>query len=1351
MSTKKVLSSKTQEKSITETPMWANMSPEEKLKFMSDNKTSSISSTIPIVLVDNSGSTSSRISVKTTDSVVDAVESDEDSDSSPKYKKKPVYSSYSKTTGQSYSVLDYEVKMIQNKLQDLGCKECYLMFWNSSQQHQKDPVLVPNLQNAMKKMGISPTGGTDVSVAIENIPDHWYQKNTNIFIVTDGEVNEDKYKFYKQVFSLAKRYVNINIMTVENNRRNYMKDNVNAGANIFTVLQSNKLTKYVRMFECYNEFHTMTPFVNLCNPEVDKNQFSYKEYVFDDSKFNDFVNVICDMITLNKNNKDYLDKVMYFLSFTIFFYTKNKSQGVKNEIVRLFTSLFEEVFPDTKMLTNIFESEIVSHTEGSCKTYQQYKENRKRLFERTLDDLRNNVMECFGSGNVCMSFIVDTLDSNVKKIIESNSTNSYVRLSDTYYNNGGIHYGNHYLPMLPVKVDINDKNDDENGQALRQWIRAIYARVHKIQVNDERILYLFLTDMMSVLLSDIPDHIKVAWRHCAEVMLQAKRFNSGDLKQIVFLTMGNKPKPMISGYFTMDEILTQCKNHFSKDIHITLDELWYGICLTYNDKKLVKAQLPKDYDKTSLIDKLKAYNPIYLYEKIIVQKELEYQDYLTLEDISEVGGYKFPNYKYGKRVFNSSLLISEATYNELVSNSKKGTTKCPITGANIKLSDFIKLPPKSNNLNETIFDDGDFNMKIFNKQYFQRVNLHDADKMNLFKLPLHSTSSLDFNNYPYEFYPPVPIITEKLYKEKEQYKSFEDFSTQVRARFEWLAEVDMTNIVIAGGFNKSIIIDEKVNDIDIYIHNNEDDKMCLETLDRVVRDITNALDKKYKNIAYLVAYKKEFNVYELIYFENVNNLEKAQYEVQDLIKMKFITKIQIIMKKHLEPKDIFDLYDIDACTTLYDGKDLYFTDRSYLAYRYLVSVPRIDNHYTDTFDMRMLKYYKSGFRIALPRLTIDQIKEKIDEDGNLVINKLKFHVQQVENHNVFIDKCELLIEKIEKPEKEVDENTTKLNQTGVSVYNSVIGDIGSLDDSRSIVKFMKYVQRQNRLVQRVQKKLLEGEVVSEEALLADIDAEMKDELKEKLKDLKLKGRRYVKHEALLSDGEDEEEEEEEENDVEDDDVLEIEYNIIDASEAETTVTVTVNSEVAPVDAEATPVATNTETLTAENVEPVKAPEDYIRVYYRVSTPDDVRQMNEFDNGTCELKFIWTYENYHKQKDWYNSNVEITNKVIEEKERLAKEEKEKLKKAMSKTVDAIDSESDNDSTQYTRPKKVSKRVKSVSSSESESSESDSEPDTSPKPVQKKASKKIQSESESSESESSESEASDQGVDYGDDDN
>lgn len=1207
---------------------------EDKLEELSESKINNISLSIPIVLIDNSGSTSSLIG--------------------------------------NLSTLKYELKLIQDKLTTLRCQECYLMFWNSSEIHCNEAIKVSDLFKVFERLKIRPTGGTDISVAIHNIPDSWYQKQTHIFVVTDGEVNQDRFKFTQQVFNLAKKYININIITVETNNCDYMTNTVTAGSNIFNVLQNNKMTKYVRQFECYNNFHKTEPFINLCNPQLDKGEFSFKEYVFKDEKFNEFVNIICEIINHNNTNSDYLDKLMYFIAFTIFSYTKNKSQRIKNEVVRLFTSLFEEVFSDTKKLTDIFESEIVAHIEGTGKTFQQYKENRKKLFEKTLDDLKFNVMECFTFANRFMSFIINTKNSRTKKILESNITNSYVRLSDTYYHNGGISYGNHLLPMLPLncekKISNDTNNDTENyssHQALRQWIRAIYARIHQIQVNDERILYLFLTDMMSVALSDLPEHIKNGYRECARIMLDAKRFNSGDLKQIVFLTMGNKPKPMITGYFTIEEILQQCKNHFNEFVNISLDELWYGICLTFNDEKLIAAQIPDDYDRVTLLHVLKIFNITYSYENIIMKKELNYQDYLTLEDISETGGYQYPDYKYGKKIFKSTLLISNNTYANLIATSiatsSDNWTLCPITGSKLNLNNFIKIPPKITNINNIVYDDNEYDMKIFNKQYFQKVNLIEFDWMNIKNLPMHSIDSYDFTNYPYDFYPPVPIITEKLYKEKEQYISLPDFKNQLKLRFDWLNNIDMTNIVIAGGFNKSIILDEKVNDIDIYIHMNdvdENNEKYTQILSRVVKDITRQLNNKYNdNIAYLIAYKLEFNVYEIIFFENIKNLQKEAFEIQDLTQMKYITKIQIIMKKHMSPEDIFNTYDIDACNTMYNSNDgLFFNERAYLSYRYLISIPRIDNNYTDIFDMRLLKYYKSGYRIALPRLTIDQIKDRLDSDNNLVINKCKFHVQQIENHNIYVDKYELLVEKKEKDYNE------KLNQTGVRVYNSIVGDIGSLDNGRSIVKFMKYVQRQNKLVERVKTKLNEGQVVNEELLLSEINKEMNDDIKKKLKELKLRGKKYIKQEVLLSDNESDNDEsinDELANDQLNKNELDNDINDINNVNDKNNIDLkqeTIHIQIPKTIQEIHNVDNVDKNIKQDecNVQELKDPSEYIRVYYKVSTSKDTREINEFDNGTFNLKFIWTYEEYHKSKDWYNSNVEEQNKIINEKEKIMKE-------------------------------------------------------------------------------------------------
>lgn len=1191
---------------------WDNLNPDDKLKSLAEiNETMTSTDIIPIVLVDNSGSTSSNLNGK--------------------------------------PILHQEVHIIKNILKNKGYDKCHVMYWNSSEKHSNEVIEVTNLEKSMHDLKINSTGGTDISIAVHNIPELWYQKRTVIYMVTDGEVNGDKYHFSKQIFSLTKRPIEINIVTVENNGHNYLTDNVHAGATIYSTIQTNKLSKYIKSFECFNRCHFNEPFVNFYNPNVKKGQFSYKEYVINDVDFNQFVEAICGIITLNNGNKDYLEKVMYNLSFTLYYYTKNKTPRIKNEVVRLFVSLFEEVYDDSEYIKDIFESEIKNHEEGTSKTYCQYKENRKKLFEKTSDDLKNNVSDCFAKGNNYMSFIIKTTNKNTQKIIQSNMTNSYVRLSDLYYNNGGIHYGNHNIPMLSVET----RNYFGADQSLRQWIRAIYSRLHHMQANDERLLYLFLTDMMSVVLSDLPDIVKNGYKNCARIMLEAKRFNSGDLKQITFLTSGNKPKPMIPGYFSMDEILTQCKKYFSEDIEITNEEFWYGICWAYGLKELIDSQIPTEYKINNLIQQLKNSNKKYLFEEIVVEPEIEFKDYITQEDISKTGGYKFPDTTFGKKLFKNNMLLSIESYNNIMETSD-GHTVCPITGKDVSLKDFVFIKPQ--NTVTKNYDDSNFDMKIFNKEYFQRVNVNTLDKMNLKNLELKSVELFDFANYPYEFYPAVPIISEKLYKEKEQYRTSEDFNNQVKLRFDWLLNLNMTNVVIAGGFTKSIILDEKVNDIDMYIYGYDDDKKCGEILERLVKDISKLIGNKYKDIAYLVAYKKEFNVYELIYFENVKNIKKDKFEIQDLTQMKFIVKIQIIMKKHMEPNHIFNIYDIDPCTTLWDGKKLYMTERSYNAYRYLISIPRIDEHYTDTFDMRLIKYYKSGFRIVLPRLSIAEIKKRVSDENTLVINKCKFYVSSIENNNVYIDKCELLIEK-----QENQTNESKLQQTGVSVYNSIIGDIGSLDDSRSIVKFMKYVQRQNRLVNRVKQKLENNESIDESKLLNDVDLEMKEELNK----LKFRGRKYIKQDALIDENSDVDEDSEDEDSEDDNKSTKSEENennklikiikkvMVDEGINENhllEITEDVknvlhnNSTIEENDKLSTPELEPT--LSTPELEPTKTPEEYIRVYYKVSTPEDERKINEFDNGTCELEFIWTYENYHKQKDWYNSNVEEYNKQIE---------------------------------------------------------------------------------------------------------
>ena len=1195
------------------------------------------------------------------------------------------------------SILKTEVDIVKKIMGENKYTECHIMFWNTSETHSKTPVKYDEIDGILGKLGVSSSGGTDISVAIHNIPETWYQLVSNIYILTDGENYDDKYKFSNQVFNLTKRKVNLNIITVEPRDNNYLESQVGAGSIIYKTIQDNKLSKYIRKFECYNNYHWPNSFNNFYNPELKKGQFSYHTHIFNSEDFVKFTEIIGELIEHFINDKNELDKIVYNLSMTIFQYTRDKTQKIKNEIVKIFVRLFEDVYGDLDFIKGIFEAEIKAHEEGVSQTFQQYRENRKRLFEKTQDELFSNVSECFSKGNKFVSFPIQTTDQNKMRLISSDSMSTTIKLSDLNFNSGGIRYGTFNLPMFSIQT----LNSESSNQALRQWVRAIYSRTHSIQISDEKILYLFLTDMMSIQLSNLPSYIKEGYHNCARIMLDSNRFNSGGIKQITWLTMGNKPKPMIPGYNTIEEILTFCRNYYNSNLTISPDEFWFGICWTFGIEELKSKQIPETFDINQLITLLTQSNKTYSIQEIQCDNELDYWDWITLEDTSNVGGYKLPDYKIGKKTIKSKFVISQESFNFLKTESNGTTTKCPITGKLIHFDSFIKVEPKKNLVTYPINTDNfGIRTQIFNSLKYEKVDLAKYDKMELKDLELKKATDYDFTNYPYEFTPKVPIITEKLYKERIQYRTTYEFKTQIGLRYKWLEEFDFSNILIAGGFCKSLIFDEKVNDIDIYMYGLEKEQDYSYRLGKLIGDLTQIISTKYHNVVSLQAYKKEFNVYEIIYFENIKDLDKAKFELQDLTQMKYITKIQIIMRKHNLKKDVFSSFDLDSSCVMWDGKDLLFNDRSYIAYKYMINIPRIDVFYTDIFDLRLIKYYNSGFRIVLPRLTVDKIKNKLGEDNSFVINKSKFFVSELDNTNVYIQKTEYVIVKEDRPKN-----------VPISIYNSIIGDLGSLDNSRSIIKFMRYVQRQNRIVERVKNNLESNVQMNKEQLVETINDEMKDELKE----LKFFGKTNIKSNAYISINDDEDG---------DEDGDEVNNKIINSKSkykplvnpwiltnnvytvplippsrpsSPSSPTLTSNVVLPPVppdspkenllsntvqsnNVQSNTIQTNTvqpndnldnnlnnnldnnlDNLIPDEVEELKQPEEYIKVYYKVCTKNSTYKINEFENGTCDLKFIWEYDNYHKEFDWYNKDQEKEQKgKEEEKRKLEENEKRKLK-------------------------------------------------------------------------------------------
>ena len=565
-------------------------------------------------------------------------------------------------------------------------------------------------------------------------------------------------------------------------------------------------------------------------------------------------------------------------------------------------------------------------------------------------------------------------------------------------------------------------------------------------------------------------------------------------------------------------------------------------------------------------------------------------------------------------------------------NSMGTSAKCPITGMNIELDKFIQVPPINNS---AIVSNINIDVPMFNRNNYERVNISDMTMIECKNLELKESTGFEFQNYPYEFLPKVPIFTEKLFKEKIQYRTSEEFNNQIKLRYDWLEQLNMTNVVIAGGFCKSLIFDEKVNDIDMYLYGLEDNQKYVDRLGTLVNDLNNLMYAKYLKVVSLHAYKKEFNVYEIIYFDNVKDIIKTNYQLEDLTQMKYISKIQIILKKQNDITDIFNTYDIDSCCVMWDGTRLLFNERSYFAYKYLVNIPRVDRFYSDIYDMRLIKYYNSGFRIALPTININQINQKIknndeNEKNILIINRIKFHINEIIDNYIYIDKIELI--EIKEPVQEnqtLGEEKKEEEPRWKSGYNTIIGDLGSLDDSRSIVKFMRYVKRQNRIYEKAKNKL--------NGIVEDEDEIDEDEETTELKKLKLFGRNNVKKLAL---------EEDEDEEDEDEKILDKKISALkNEPKKNKTICKFVNDnntdgiELLPLcdNKIINPLLENNENVEEEEI---KNPEDYIKVYYKVHSANNpiAESINCFDNGNTKFTFISDYDGFHicYDDEWYKN-------------------------------------------------------------------------------------------------------------------
>jgi len=243
-----------------------------------------------------------------------------------------------------------------------------------------------------------------------------------------------------------------------------------------------------------------------------------------------------------------------------------------------------------------------------------------------------------------------------------------------------------------------------------------------------------------------------------------------------------------------------------------------------------------------------------------------------------------------------------------------------------------------------------------------------------------------------------------------------------------LSIIDMSNLCIAGGCVKSLILGTKVNDIDIFMYGIDSIDEANERIDKFITDLHDILEniksgkyvdlniwndhdpknksigKKNKSLANkYTAKSSESEQIDNDDAESVginkksktktSNLTPDQYRMANRHKYdaelqtsifalqngNTITlhidklKIQFILRLYNTMSEILHGFDLGSSAVGFDGKNVYFTSLSKFCYENMVNIYDGTRRST-TYEARLQKYFIQGFKIVLPNLDISKLK-----------------------------------------------------------------------------------------------------------------------------------------------------------------------------------------------------------------------------------------------------------------------------------------------------------------------------------------------------------------------------------------
>ncbi len=177
-----------------------------------------------------------------------------------------------------------------------------------------------------------------------------------------------------------------------------------------------------------------------------------------------------------------------------------------------------------------------------------------------------------------------------------------------------------------------------------------------------------------------------------------------------------------------------------------------------------------------------------------------------------------------------------------------------------------------------------------------------------------------------------------------------------------LKNINMNNILIAGGCVGKLILSQSIHnqDIDIFIYG-----LDKESAEKKIMEIYNTIRGNFVKM----------NIDKKVFYTYVPYLRTSKYT---LINDKF----QIIHRLYKDKAEILHGFDIGSSSVGIDNNYIYFTELSKFSYEHKCNIVDTTRRST-SYEHRLQKYFKRGFNIILPYFDITKISDEIYNSHDL--------------------------------------------------------------------------------------------------------------------------------------------------------------------------------------------------------------------------------------------------------------------------------------------------------------------------------------------------------------------------------